>query len=1305
MEQSPIRRYAFLNYIALRYALATPKPASVLLVMLLALLVCKAGTGQSYVAKVEHFNIHEGLSSQHVTCIVQAPDGILWVATQDGLNRFDGFKFTEFNTQNSDLQSNLVGFMHLGPDNHLYVYTGSATAPQRIAHVQYLDMTTLLFHDVDPGLAQMVAGTRISTLQYMEGVLFTKPHIRAYSFAACEEIHLEVPGKHTWEKSFLHYAWSLHNPLTLIDLHDPEVLIDAELSDAPMLRLYRDLVGEHGRVGEGMLDPVREVFWHARQNVLMGSHLHGTRVTFGDGSDSLQFPRKITHMTAGERLFVGTESGFYIVALEPVRFRNYFTESAPGGLVDAPQSRGIMVFGDTIYTCLQRGVYQSPLSDPQHIEVTRALARPQQLIMVQPRAMLVGGQHIYRLDLDRRTLHPLMRRDQIVTTWALALINNHLYVSDINGLHRAPLRWDTIQYLSGPATKIAAPGRNLAYQFASLNAEEVLIVGSSGLFIARDDLSHLRQVRFVDPAGTPGAFSHFTHVMRDDKSDFWITSLDGGLVHFTLSDTTARIIDQLNRDDGVPTNTFYAVYPDELGSFWCSTDLGIVQVDTSTWSFQIYSQEDGMRNLEFNRLSHFRDARGDIYFGGLEGVTAFSPQDFYSERRIPLRLNVLQVQQYSGWENQVVTTTAAFRTSQAIRLAPGDNFFELEVGLNDLFQTNMHQYQYRLVNLDEEWLSVPGNRIRIHGLPFGNHLLEIRGKNTRGVAAENILQIPVTVMRPLHLRWWFLLGVALGLVLIIREYWTTRTRRMRSQARKLERLVEERTEEVTQKAAELQKMVAARTRFFANISHELRTPLTLIKGPLQGLLSGKRTEEQKRDYVKIIDYNADLLSERIEDLLTLARSDSGNLEVRKSAVRLNSLLERIVDSFQGLAKERKIRLLLQNQLPADTVIRTDPRKLEHILSNFLSNAMRYTDSGTTVTVTCTRDQELLVVSVRDEGPGIAPDLLEKIFERYYQGEHLQGGAGIGLSLSRELAGVMQGRVWAESEVGLGSTFHVAFPYEPAEDEVAEEAVAPTPPLAPTPLVADSGQGSAPRILCVEDNRSMRAYLTAELQAYQVTTCENGLQALRLLEQMSSEGTLPDCIVSDVMMPEMDGFELAQQIRASSQLSSLPIILLTARAGQDDKLTGLRIGVDDYITKPFDAEELRIRINNLVGRKPMKQEAIAEAGEDVSAVDQKWLRAVEEHIMGHLHERDFTIDRLAWEMHMSRSKLYRRIKAFTGLTPHHYLREARLYKAKEFLESGEAGTIAQLSAAVGFEDPGYFSRIYAQRFGYRPAERI
>ncbi len=1262
---------------------------------------------QTYIAKMEHFGIHEGLSNQYVTSMVQDTDGILWIGTKDGLNRFDGFKFTEFNTQNSKLRSGSITYMHLGPDGHLYVYTSNASTPAQASDVQYIDLATQTFHDADTTLARFIHSNPFRFLYYTRGTLYGGKRPGMYSFADKKIYPFNLPEGFEWDGRFLHYATEISkDTIRIVDLFHPEQIINPATTDDPFARYFWNNKDSYRNYFGGSaiyFDAMRQIVW-TNQHQLTGARLNGQLAAFANDSTELQFPRRVTNIIGSDRLFVGTEAGFFIVSLEEVKFRNYFIPRDLGGEMDKSETRGILVYQDTLYACVDGGVYRSPVADPQDVTRSAEISRPRVIQQMDPQHFLIGGIEIFKFQPVYHRLQKIVEYlGSDASAWSMFRYHDNLYISNTHGIAEVPFRPDSMQVFD--RTYLQLPGRNhaIVYYFVPVGKDRLILVSSAGLMMTDENLSLIRPIRFAKQDGSAALFRHFTYLLQTGQDEFWTTSLDGGLVEFTLKDSIATIRNQLNRDDGVPTNAFYAVCSDSLGSFWASTELGIVQLDTADWSFQIYSRLDGIKNEEFNRISFCRDAQGDIYFGGLQGVTAFNPRDFYSKTMFPLHLSVLNVEQYSGWESRVINSTAAFRATHQVRLGPGDNFFVLDIGLNDLFLTRQHHYQYRVKDMHPEWLDLQGNRLRIHGLPYGEHLLEIRGKNAHGVSAKNTLHIPILVIRPIYLRWWFLLGIGLGIFMIIREYWVARTRRMQLQAQRLETLVSERTARIAEQAKALQQMAEARSRFFANISHELRTPLTLIKGPVKSLMSGDKSQEE--EYLKMIDYNAHLLAERIEDLLTLARADSGNLVVRKTAVKVNPFLERIIDSFRGLADERHFDLVLENTLPANAVVLTDTRKMEHILSNFLSNALKYANPDTQIVLRCRRDDDQLVVSVSDEGPGIAPDLLERIFERFYKGDSLQGGVGIGLALSRELAEVMHGSIWVESEVGQGSTFYISIPYEPADDIMPLEPVVsvPSQPLLQNP--GHPGRIHAPKILCVEDNGAMRAYLATELQAYQVTTCENGVQALDRLNEMLRNASLPDCVLSDVMMPEMDGFELVRKIRATPRLSAIPIILLTARAGHDDKLTGLRIGVDDYITKPFDADELRIRINNLVGRKPMKQEAISEDGEQVTSIDDKWLRSVEAQMAARLHERDFTIDQLAIDLHMSRSQLYRRIKAYTGLTPHSYLREARLFKAKEILEAGEAATIAQLSAAVGFEDPGYFSRIYTERFGYRPSEKL
>jgi DNA-binding response OmpR family regulator/anti-sigma regulatory factor (Ser/Thr protein kinase) len=388
---------------------------------------------------------------------------------------------------------------------------------------------------------------------------------------------------------------------------------------------------------------------------------------------------------------------------------------------------------------------------------------------------------------------------------------------------------------------------------------------------------------------------------------------------------------------------------------------------------------------------------------------------------------------------------------------------------------------------------------------------------------------------------------------------------------------------------------------------------------------------------------------------------------------------------------------------------TDRKKLEHILSNYLSNAIKFTREDSKVSLVCQLQENVIEFIVTDQGPGIPDEYLEKVFERFYQVQDSptqQEGTGLGLALCHEFAQVLNGSVHAESSVGEGSRFYLTLPYIPSIPPIHTEDENDTGSIPGFQSSTSPRQRPvhAPKLMIVEDNRNMREFLMQELEMYQIVSAENGKAALESLERMESNASLPDLIITDVMMPEMDGFELLQRLKDHTAHASIPVIMLTARAGVEDKLKALRIGVHDYITKPFDTEELRVRIENLLDRKIEKSEALSES-DDEPIMDHAWLAEVETLVNTHLGERDFSVARLAFELHISERQLLRRLKAYTGLAPGRYIREVRLHRAKEMLESGGMITVAGLSASVGFEDPDYFSRIYMERFGYRPNDRL
>ena len=499
-----------------------------------------------------------------------------------------------------------------------------------------------------------------------------------------------------------------------------------------------------------------------------------------------------------------------------------------------------------------------------------------------------------------------------------------------------------------------------------------------------------------------------------------------------------------------------------------------------------------------------------------------------------------------------------------------------------------------------------------------------------------------------------------------------------------------------QQLAQQEKQYRARTQFFMNISHELRTPLTLIQSPAKSLLQQAPTPQQK-ELAHIILRNTQEMNYLIEQTLHLERIQDAQIPLSLSPVNLQRFLEETVRPFHQLAEEKSQGFTFSHQVDHDWV-RIDPVRTRHILRNLLSNAFKFTPSGKTISLATQCKKGQLAIIVQDDGPGIAPHDLPHIFERHYRGRQnthaTPSGSGIGLHLARELARQQQGELTVQSRPGQGSTFTCSLPWLPVDSPA--KTVSPSPSRQASP--------SAPVVLLVEDNTEMRNYLFHILSPhYQLLQAGNGQEALSMLQ---SQESAIDLILSDVMMPELDGFGLVQAVKENDQLAGIPIILLTARSEPRDKLNALTAGVSDYINKPFLPEELKLRIEKLVEYKTNRPaNPVGEDSTDSPSIisQQQWLQEVESVMLERLDDPDFSIKRIAQALHISERQFFRRIKQITGLTPNHYWREVRLKEARRMLEEGACATVAEISFAVGFQTPEYFSKIFKERYGITPSE--
>lgn len=562
----------------------------------------------------------------------------------------------------------------------------------------------------------------------------------------------------------------------------------------------------------------------------------------------------------------------------------------------------------------------------------------------------------------------------------------------------------------------------------------------------------------------------------------------------------------------------------------------------------------------------------------------------------------------------------------------------------------------------------------------------------------------------------------------------------------LETEVAKRTQELTlanQKLEEAKSrriLEAAKSRFFANVSHELRTPLTLIKAPLQTVLNSGNLDNKSWTRISRALQNSQQLESLVTQILDLTKFEANKLQLNETTEVFYLIIRRVIASFESYAQQKEVKLTLKYELFKELQIDIDKEKFERIITNYLSNAIKFTPKGGNITLVVKDLGHQLQIAVIDTGIGIHASEIERIFDRYYQANyntdaplgqisHYSAGTGIGLSLCSDYAQLFGGKVWAKSPIERkkGSAFYFEFPKKEVFGALDTETklllnqtVLPIPTYKKEIIKVNTIKHQH-KVLIVEDNFDLR-YFLAELlgENYEVILSENGQDALDILNSMrhSEVSTLPSLIISDIMMPIMDGFELLKILKSSDDFRHIPVMMLTARIELKDKLTALRIGVDDYVSKPFHEAEFKIRARNLVNKIQQRMTNIDEFNPNETVIDDDvplelkmskgdtaFLKSLEYFVLDNIKKYHLTADVIAEELLISRAKLFRKVKALTSLTLNQYVKEVRLQKAKALLEDKYVDSVKEITHAVGFKQPSYFSKIYEERFGKRPSEYL
>lgn len=803
-----------------------------------------------------------------------------------------------------------------------------------------------------------------------------------------------------------------------------------------------------------------------------------------------------------------------------------------------------------------------------------------------------------------------------------------------------------------------------------------------------------------------------TCLFRDKNNRLWVGTHGGGV---NLYDQKQNRFINISKADGLPSNLIFSIEEDQKGKLWISTNKGLVCYDPKTGTSDKFDVADGLQALEFTPRASYKKKDGELLFGGINGFNRFFPEKI---NPIPL-YGPLQITDFQITGLKETTEESPFAdlnilNASSIELAHDQNDFTISFSYLNFTQAAKNNYQYKLEGYDQEWQHIGTRNTAFYtNVPPGKYTFRVRAANSDLRWSEQEAHLGISVKSPWYNSIWAygLYTLFIGAFLIWRKNSIIHREQLKNKLQ-LENME-------LKKLKELDEM---KSRFFANISHEFRTPLTLILSPLKSLYYDEKWQEEK-PRIKSMIHQADRLLSLINQILDLSKLEAGavKLEVRK--VELISFLKPLIFSFTGFAEKQYIKYRVS--LPPEPVeVYIDPDKMEKIVMNLLSNAFKFTPQFGEVSFLLKIQKEKIQITITDSGEGIAEEELSHIFTRFYQGKKSNTrnklvGSGIGLALTKELVELHNGKIEVESGQSTGTSLIVHIPLQPAvsgspdwEKDHSPLTASPTvlPDFLKNAAQAHLEEGKQTErketLLIAEDNEEIRAFLRKFLdKEFNILEATDGAKAYELaLEQK------PDLVITDVVMSQLDGFELCKKLKENEVTNYLPTIILTARASSESIEEGYALGADYYITKPFDPNHLRLQIKNILKARHHYKTKILHGNnhkitprqvEEINA-DEAFMKQVMNIIETNIAEVNFNINDLCKEIGISRMQLYRKLKANISMSANELIRHVRLQRAAQLIKQ-EQHSISEITYMVGFTDLQYFRSCFKKQFGINPSE--
>ena len=782
--------------------------------------------------------------------------------------------------------------------------------------------------------------------------------------------------------------------------------------------------------------------------------------------------------------------------------------------------------------------------------------------------------------------------------------------------------------------------------------------------------------------------NHVIRVHIDSKGRLWFATEGGGVCRYDY-DTDAFV--NYNHSRGLHHHIIYGILDDEEGNLWLSSNYGIVRYNPDSQEQVVYTHEDGLQSNLFNYRSSFKASDGRFYFGGVNGFNCFHPDRFHYNNVRPTAAiaNIVLHKRSSAYESTHINS------QRRVKIGPQISSFEISYECLSFVSPSKNKYAYKVDKLHDDWVYTDKPSVTFMDLPAGHYRFMVKVANNDGVWSDNECYVDLTIQAPLWRTtvakiFYAVVFVLLCGLLLWRYLKWTRERQDR-ETKELE-------------VAMQQEIYRSKIEFFTHVAHEIKTPLTLIKAPLEVIIEEGRWGEDTLENLQVMQQNTDRLLELIKQLLNFRKIDKRGYCLSYGDVNINDFIRQIVKRFDSSQRNIEIGVTLPEQ---PLLYRVDSEALTKIVSNLLANGLKYASKRIEIRLSevMVGKQPMLQMQVADDGPGVTDTELARIFEPFYRSNNStsENGFGIGLSLVKLLVDKHGGTITAGRCDRLGGfMLTITLPQGPT---------AQIEKIAPSSDVADNEDDSLVdniehdcNLLVVEDTEEMLDFLVKNLgYHFNVFGAKNGRKALEILEKQAI-----DVIISDIVMPEMDGFELLHAVRSDKILCHIPVVLLSAQANVNSKITGLDYGADAYIEKPFSLHHIKATIDNLLKSRKVLFDRFAsmpslEYGKgELKKHDSDWLERVNSIITRNFTNDKFSVDMLAAEMALSRSNLRRKLKGVTGLSPIDYIRLVRLKSAALLLKEGKH-RVNEVCYMVGFQNHSYFARCFQKQFGMLPKD--